>query len=35
VKGVIAIVQGGITDSVVVARWLEGITKDLLVLSAG
>lgn len=35
VKGKIEILQGDVTDSAVVARSLEGITPDLLVLSAG
>lgn len=35
VKGAIEIVQGDVTDSVVVARALEGITPNLVVLSAG
>ncbi|MGO9584694.1 MAG: SDR family oxidoreductase [Limisphaerales bacterium] len=35
VKGAIEILQGDVTDSAAVARSLEGITPDLLVLSAG
>src|SRR5207249_2745128 len=35
VKGAIETVQGEVTDSVVVARALEGITPNLVVLSAG